>query len=377
MRQILLLLALSVFIFSCGGGDTELRIQEVKGEAQGTTYTIKYVDTLNRNLKHEIDSILLAIDLSVSTYNSNSILSRFNQSDSCMVINEFVLDLFLMSDEVNVATDGAFDPSVKLISNIWGFGDSPLDTDTLFQDAASNKEREELLLALRDSLSEEAMEELGWQMVLLDGDILYNNVNDILNSDFDDNYLCKEEPGMQLSFDAIAQGYSADVIGDYLQYKKGIRNYLIEIGGEILAQGRKPDNKRWKVQIENPDINNQGASNVATVEMKNFRALAVSGSYRNFREYNGVKYGHCIDPRTGNPSKSTIVSASVFASDCAIADAYATAFMVMGIEEAVPFIEGNPFAGIEALFVYYNEDGRLETYVTSGLEPYIKVPQLN
>ena len=372
------MLTVSIFIFSCGGSShAEFKIEEIKGEAQGTTYTVKYVDTLNRNLKHEIDSILAAIDLSVSTYNSNSILSRFNQSDSCMIINDFILDLFLMSDEVNLATDGAFDPSVKLISNIWGFGDSPLDTDTLFLEAGSNEEREKLLLNLRDSLSEGAMEELGWHMVLLDGDILYNNVDDLSNSDFDDNYLCKEEPGMQLSFDAIAQGYSADVIGDYLQYKKGIRNYLIEIGGEVLAQGRKPDNKRWKVQIENPDLSGGGTNNVATVEMKDFRALAVSGSYRNFKEYNGVKYGHCIDPRTGKPSKSKVVSVSVFASDCALADAYATAFMVMGIDEAVPFIEGNPFEGLEALFVYYNDDGVLETYVSSGLESHIVVPKLN
>lgn len=309
--------------------------------------------------------------MAVSTYDQNSIISKFNNGDSCTLINNHVLDLFLKSDEIYETTGGAFDPTIKPIVNIWGFGSQPLETDTLYMEASSTEQREKLLLNLRDSLSEEAMENVGWEMVILDGDILYNDLSDLGNPNFEDNFLCKEEKAMEISFDAIAQGYSADIIGDFLIYKLGINDFLIEIGGEILTQGIKPDGSHWNVMIENPALTEGAKDGVASVKMEQFRAVAVSGNYRSYREYLGKKYGHCLDPRTGKPSESTMVSAAVFADDCGIADAYATAFMVMGIEEAVPFVEGNPFEGIEAFFIYYNENGNLETYTSSGLEPYI------
>ena len=366
----------------------ELPVIAVTGNTQGTTYTVKYLDTLGRDIKPQLDSILNAIDLSVSTYIDHSLLARFNQADSCSVINNHVLDLFLMSDEIYQTTDGAFDPSVKPIVNLWGFGDSPMQTDTLFMEADSTAQRERLLLALKDSLIKEQMEYVGLDLVILDGDILSDDIGEIGEGNDDDldeddlfkwstgdpkdNYLCKEEKELSLSFDAIAQGYSADVIGDFLQFKLGINDFLIEIGGEILAQGRKAKGKQWVVQIENPDIHNPEApAGLAKIEMSKFRAVAVSGTYRSYQELAGNKYGHCIDPRTGYPSKSSIVSVATFANECAVADAYATALIVMGIEEAVPFIEGHPFEGVEAFFIYYTEDGDLETYVSSGLEDLI------
>ncbi|MFT6716981.1 MAG: thiamine biosynthesis lipoprotein [Saprospiraceae bacterium] len=377
-------------IFSCqlGDGKGEVPASKITGYTQGTTYTIKYIDTLNRDIQPQVDSILNAIDLAVSTYISNSILSRFNACDSCIVINNHVLDLFLMSDEIYQTTDGAFDPSVKPLVNLWGFGDNPLQTDTLFLDAATTMDREKMLLALKDSLVSIQLENVGLDLVVLDGDILSNDIGEIGTGDDDsededdfvwstgdvkDNYLCKKETDLKMSFDAIAQGYSADVIGDFLQFKLGINDFLIEIGGEVLTQGKKSNGEHWVVQIENPDLNNPNASaGIVSVPMSKFRAVAVSGNYRSYHELLGEKYGHCIDPRTGYPSKSKIVSVATFANECGVADAYATALMVMGIDEAVPFIEGHPFEGVEAFFIYYNEDGNLETYVSSGLEELIK-----
>ncbi|MFT6746022.1 MAG: thiamine biosynthesis lipoprotein [Glaciecola sp.] len=376
---------------SCQNGDgkTEVPISKITGKTQGTTYTIKYLDTLNRDIQPQVDSILNSIDLAVSTYVSNSILSRFNDADSCSIINNHVLDLFLMSDEIYQTTDGAFDPTVKPLVNLWGFGDSPMQTDTLFRDVDSTVQRERLLLALKDSLVKEQLEYVGLDLVILDGDILSDDIgvigqgnDDDLDDDLDfewssgdvkDNYLCKEEKELTMSFDAIAQGYSADVIGDFLQYKLGINDFIIEIGGEVLAQGKKSTTEHWMVQIENPNINDPKApAGIATVPMSKFRAVAVSGNYRSYNELLGEKYGHCIDPRTGYPSKSNIVSVAAFANECGVADAYATALMVMGVDEAVPFIEGHPFEGVEAFFIYYTEDGNLQTYISSGLEELIQ-----
>lgn len=348
-------------------------VLKITGRTQGTTYTIQYIDSANRNIQEVVDSILQEIDLSVSTYNPSSILSKLNRADSCLLINDHVLDLFLMSDEIYQNSNGAFDPTVKPLASLWGFGDAPFNADTLFTEVENVLKRDSLIAAHRDSLIKEVLGVIGWELVLLDGDILYNKLEDMNNKALKDNFLCKEDPQVQLTFDAIAQGYSADVIGSFLQYKLGINDFLIEIGGEILAQGCKPDNKSWTVSIENPDVNNPSApAGIAMVSMTKFRALAVSGNYRNYKEFMGEKYGHIIDPRTGKPSKSKIVSAAVFADDCAIADAYATAFMIMGIDEAVPFVEGNPFEGVEAFFIYYTEEGSLETYVSTGLENFIE-----
>jgi FAD:protein FMN transferase len=374
--------------FSCQGVDEKptVPITKISGPTQGTTYTIKYLDTLNRNIQPQVDSILNAIDLAVSTYVSNSVLSRFNAADSCMLINNHVLDLFLMSDEIYQTTDGAFDPSVKPLVNLWGFGDKPMESDTMFMGAETTEQRETLLLAFKDSLVKEQLENVGLELVILDGDILSDDLGQIGEGDDDDendfawssggakdNYLCKDEKGLEMSFDAIAQGYSADVIGDFLQYKLGINDFLIEIGGEVLAQGRKSSGEHWVVQIENPDVNNPDAPvGLASIAMSKFRAVAVSGNYRSYHELLGKKYGHCIDPRTGYPSKSSIVSVATFANECGVADAYATALMIMGIDEAVPFIEGHPFEGVEAFFIYYSEDGSLKTYVSSGLEELIQ-----
>ena len=374
-RLTLFLSAFVVLFYACGEKlEKEVsKVQEISGEAQGTTYTIKYIDSAQRDIKPVVDSLLEVIDLSVSTYNSKSILSQFNAADSCFIINNHVLDLFLMSDEVYQNSKGAFDPTIKPVSELYGFGGAISVFDTLYLAVKDSALRDSLTQAYVDSTLREVLEYVGWENVILDGDILYNSLDDLGKKEFRDNFLCKEDRELKMSFDAIAQGYSADVIGDFLIYQMGINDFIIEIGGEVLAQGCKPDQKSWTVQIENPDLQNPNAApGIATVPMDKFRALAVSGNYRNHRQVGGKQIGHIIDPRTGKAAESRVISVAVFADDCAMADAYATAFMIMGVEEAVPFVEGNPSLGVEAYFVYYNREGTLQSYVSTGLEDLIK-----
>lgn len=350
-------------------------IIKITGNTQGTTYSILYVDSLNRDIKGQIDSLLARIDSSLSTYKPNSIISKFNKKKDCILIDDHFLDLFFLSDEIYDATGGAFDPTIKPIVNIWGFGSNPLSVDSLLASLPDSVNKDSLIFLHRDSLAFGMLDYIGWDLLMVDGDLFYNSIDELGNSEFNDNFICKDDSIIQLSFDAIAQGYSVDVIAEFLQYDLGIHDFLIEVGGEIVAQGYKPSGSRWKISIEHPDLNNPDLDPfLAVVEMDLFRAVAVSGNYRNYlKSFNGEVYGHTIDPRTGSPTKNTMLSVAVFAEDCAVADAYATAFMVMGVEESIPFVEINPYEDIEALFIYLNPEGKIETYTSSGLETEIQI----
>jgi thiamine biosynthesis lipoprotein len=181
--------------------------------------------------------------------------------------------------------------------------------------------------------------------------------------------LIKKYPGIKIDFNAIAQGYSADLIGKILE-SKGIEDYLIDVGGEVLAKGTKPGNKMWKVGIEKPAENADDERKLnAVVNLKN-KALATSGNYRRFFVKDGRKYSHTIDPKTGFPVNHTVLSASVLAKDCITADAYATAFMVMGLEKIKIFLKQNP--DLEAYIIYTEPDGRLSAWTSNGLEELIE-----
>ena len=186
---------------------------------------------------------------------------------------------------------------------------------------------------------------------------------------------CKDDSIVQLTFDAIAQGYTADVIGDYFNFQLGIGDYLVEVGGEIVAQGYKEDDKPWLVQIEHPNTELEGGKDeIARVRMDtNFRAIAVSGNYRKFREEGGKKIVHSIDPRNGKPANTNILSAAVLSDEAAISDAYATAFMVMRLEEIIPLVESGEL-DIHVLIVYHDENGELQTYVSTNLEDKLLYP---
>ena len=210
---------------------------------------------------------------------------------------------------------------------------------------------------------------VGFEYFMLDGDIIYNTFEQMLDGDFNDNFLCKDDSIVQLTFDAVAQGYTSDIIGDYLNFDLGIGDYLVNVGGEIVAQGRKKNNKHWMVQIEHPNVASEnGLDEIAKVKMdSSYRAIAVSGNYRNFRDEGMRKIVHSIDPRNGHPAETNILSAAVLSDEAAVCDAYATAFMVMRLEEIIPLLESGNL-NIDAVIVYHDAEGKLQTYVSTNLE---------
>ncbi len=316
-----------ILLFSCNNPSRKMHKVMFTGEAQGTYYAVTYFDAENRNLQQQIDSLLTGFDRSVSIWVPNSIISRINNNDSSTEVDPWFKGNFDLSKEVFIKTNGAFDPTVGPLVNAWGFG----FTDRMKVDSA-----------IVDSL----LPLVGFDKVKI--------VN---------NRVVKDDDRIQFDFNAVAQGYSVDIVGDLLE-SYGIDNYLIDIGGEVLGHGEKPDGSYWKVGIEKPKDNaSYGEGLKAIVKLKN-RALATSGSYRKFYEENGIRYSHTIDPKTGFPVRHSLLSVSVLADDCGTADAYATAFMVMGADEAEKFLEKNSF--LEAYLIYSDKNGNLKTWHTSG-----------
>ncbi len=317
---VLLIISLSL---SC-----KKQISPVKlmGEAQGTYYSITYYDKEMRNFQLEIDSLFKAFDLSASVYVKESVISRFNNNDTNVLADTTFTVIFNKAMEVSEMTDGAFDITVMPIVNAWGFGFT---------------ERSKVDSALVDSL----LPLVGYRNIkLANGKLL------------------KENQAIMIDYNAIAQGYTCDLIGDFLE-TKGIDNYLIDVGGEVLGKGQKPDGSIWKVAIEKPanDASSSREMQIA-IPLKN-QALATSGNYRKYIEEDGIKYSHTIDPTTGFPVQHSLLSVSVMADDCMTADAYATAFMVFGLNRTKEFLDKNK--GLE-VYLIYDDHGELKTWSSKG-----------
>lgn len=302
--------------------------QKVAGETMGTTYHITYQDSFKRDFSANFDSLLVALNKEVNTYDSTSVISQFNQAP----IGDFTLNNakdfianFWAARVINEITEGAFDPTVAPLVNYWGFGYTPKKPVTAVDSVKIDK----------------ILQQVGMDKVLLSED------NAILT---------KTVEGLKLDFGAIAKGYGVDMLGKYLE-KNGVDNYLVEIGGEVRARGKNNKGEYWKVGINVPK---EGAdvNNFQTVVNLENRSLATSGNYRNFYEVKGVKYSHTIQPTTGFPERNTLLSASVFALDCTTADAYATAFMVMGIDKALAL--ANQLKEVNAYFIVAQADGNME-----------------
>ena len=367
----LLFLVTLLFVMSCSNEKAENPYSRftITGQAQGTTYSINYIDSFNRGeqIKKQVDSILEVIDNSLSNYNPNSLVSKFNKSDTCMLIDEHLLYMFLLSNEINTVTDGAYDPTVKPLVNLWGFGDSPMSFDTLFRSPKDSLIRDSLVSRYKDSLSYDLLDFVGFEYLLLDGDIKFNTLQEMKTVEYSDNYICKDDSLVQIGFNAMAQGYSADIVGDFLNFELNIGDYLVEIGGEITAQGVRLDGKPWRVRVESPDVNNlKKQPGLADIDMDEFRGIAVSGNYRNYIENKNGIIGHCIDPRTGQSGKNNIISVTVVADEAAVADAYATAFMVMDFADIIMIVSADD--ELDVFFIFENEFGKLESYASYNLE---------
>ena len=307
---------------------------KISGEAQGTTYSITWISAERQNYKTAFDSIFKKIDSSLSTYLPFSIVSRINNNDTLALPDEHFKNVFRKSEEVSEKTNGAFDVTIGPLVNAWGFG---------FTKKAK----------VDSQLIKNLLPFIGYKMVKLEG-----------------TRLVKEKKEIQLDFNAIAQGYTVDVLAFFLE-SKGIQDYLVELGGEVKSRGIKKNGELWKIGIDKPEENTNDERHLQAILELNNKALATSGNYRKFYVENGKKFSHILDPATGYPAKNNLLSASVIADDCMIADAYATAFMVMGLEKSKQFLEQHKELNLEVYFVF-DENGVWKTFATENTRKWIK-----
>jgi len=322
-----------IILLSISSCNTLNSPQQVKfsGETQGTYYAVTYYNSDGEIFQENIEALLKEFDLTASMWVENSIISKINRNEQISINDDFRI-LFEMSKEVFKKSNEAFDPTVGPLVNAWGFG----FTDRMKVDQH-----------VVDSL----LPLIGFEKVKLEN-----------------NTIIKEYPGIQFDFNAIAQGYSVDLVAKLLE-EKGIENYLIDIGGEVLGKGSKPKNEPWKVGIEKPSDNASYGQELKAIVILNDKALATSGNYRKFYEEDGIRYSHTINPKTGYPVQHSLLSVSVLANDCGRADAFATACMVSGLEKSKDLI--NTIPELEAYFIYSEKNGNLKTYFTQGFEKFI------
>lgn len=334
------------------GAETKVALKEVVGEAQGTTYSIKYSseEVAESVLKPAVDSLLLDIDNSLSTWVPTSLISELNNSEETEITFDdhfnYFTEVFKNSRKVYSETRGAFNPTVGPLSNAWGFGFKNREQMT--------PERVEALLPL-----------VGFEY----DDIRLTRKTEESQSS-PERVLVKRDAKMELDFNAIAQGYSVDVLGRMLR-EMGIASYMIELGGEVLTSGLKPDGEKWRIGIDEPKETLEERSLNAVLELTDI-AVATSGNYRKFYEIDGVKYAHTLDPKTGYPVKHGMLSATVLAATCWEADAMATAFMVMGPDSAMAYMDGKSELELAAYFIYNDEEGNMKTYLSKGMEAYLR-----
>lgn len=303
--------------------------QRNEGVIFGTLYHVTYQS--DKDLKTEIEKTLKEVDTSLSMFNKASLLSRINNGEQVKA-DPLVTDVFTTGQRVAKQTEGAFDMTVAPLVNAWGFG---------------FKHKQKIDDATVDSLRQF----IGYKKMHLE------------------NGFIKKEANVTLDCGAVAKGYGCDRVARMFD-RKGVRNYLIEIGGEIVLKGESPQHKKWRVGISKPiDDSLDIRGDLQTILHMTNRSMATSGNYRNFYYKDGKKVAHTIDPRTGYPVQHSLLSATVITKRCAAADAYATAFMVMGVDEAEDFVDAHP--GIEAYFIYADEKGELKTRFSEGMKRFL------
>ena len=331
-----LVFILTMVMVACQPSVNE-KIYLIEGEAQGSTYHIKYIAERDENLKPAIDSILEVIDRSMSTYRPDSAISKINQGDTMVVVDEHFRKVFEASQQIWQESEGLFDPTVGVLVNAWGFGKQKISEADLPTDKKIDSLRKYV----------------GFDKVALT----------------EKNLIKKRYTEILFDFNAIAQGYTSDVVANYLS-AKGIKNYIVEIAGEMYLKGRNTvEDKSWTIGVENPLKPLDDRDLVATIQFTN-QGLATSGNYRKvWTDSNGRKYVHSINPLTGRATQSDVLSATVVAPSTMLADGYATMFMVMGLAKSKAFLEKHP--DLAVLLVYSDDKHQEATYKTKSFEKLI------
>lgn len=324
---------LSAFILfllfsSCRNVQHDHRFVNIRGVVFGTYYSVSYYCEEGTDFSESLDSIFEVINQSMSYYQPQSVVSRINRNETNQV-DEHFLRVLERSLEIAEETNGAFDPTISPLVNAWGFG---------FQD------RQMMNDARIDSLKKIT----GYEKVSINGDQINKSI-----------------PEIQFDFNAIAKGYASDVAGYFLE-SKGIETYMVEIGGDLVAKGLKPEGKPWRIGLERPAPDMLSKQDWDYLVEMHDRAVATSGTTRKYYEEGGQRFSHTIDPQTGRPVTHNLLSVSVFANDCMTADAYATAFMVMGLERSKEFLQSRD--DLQAFFIYSEGKTDYGTYKTSGLD---------
>lgn len=304
--------------------------QKCSGTIFGTVYNITY--QYDKDIQKELVAKMQEVDSALSMFNEQSIISRINRNDD-VTPNEMFLNVFNLAQKVSDDTDGAFDITVAPLVNIWGFGFKRGQTPS-----------QPAIDSLRSII--------GYQKVRYQGGRIHKN-----------------DPRIMLDCSAIAKGYGVDVVARLLS-DKGIKNYLVEIGGEIATKGISEKRVPWKIGVTKPsDDALQNGGELQTVLNVTDKCMATSGNYRNFYYKGGRKYAHTIDPKTGHPVQHNILSATVLADECARADAYATSFMVMGLERAKKVLEKNPDL---MAYIIYDDKGQNCVWYSESMKDKIQ-----
>ncbi|MDR2813265.1 MAG: FAD:protein FMN transferase [Prevotellaceae bacterium] len=314
-----------------GGCSADAAYPRIAGVALGTTYTVACAgaDTL---LQREVEQLMQRVEKSLSIYDKESVISRVNRNED-VALDGYFVECFEVARQASLQTHGACDAGASPLFAAWGFGATEHSTPPAQRQIDSLK-----------------------QLCGMDKFAVVNN------------RLVKSDPRAQLNANAIAKGYTVDVVARFLE-SRSITSYLVEIGGEVRCGDVKPNGKKWTVGVDMPKDGNftPGADMAGTIEISN-RAVATSGNYRRFYVSDGTKIPHTIDPVTGRPAHNSLLSATVAAASCAVADAYATAFMVMGADSAKALL--NRHRELEA-FLIFSEQGQLRTYATPKFKSWL------
>lgn len=325
------LITLSLVITLLGCNNSPSKYITNNGMVYGTYYNFKYDSPEGKDLQEDINEELERLNLIFSHYEPASTISKINRNESVDLEPEFI-NCFNRAMEISAISGGAFDITAGPLINAWGFGP---------------EERASMTPETVDSLKAFT----GYHKIRIE-----------------DGKVIKENPAMKLNMSAIAKGYTCDLMGDFLS-DKGCENYMVDIGGEVVAKGINDKGKVWTIGIREPNEDPFNTDLNAAIELPD-HALATSGNYMNFYEKNGKRYAHTIDPASGYPVQHSLLSATVLANDCMTADAFATAFMVLGKDAGIEIASN--INDIEIYFIYAEEGGNNQVYMSEGFKQYLR-----